>query len=199
MVETIFSIFIPFIGTILGSACVFVFKKNMSSNVQRAFAGFAAGVMVAATIWSLILPAFENTENMGKLSFLPILIGLWIGFIFLMLLDKVIPHQHINEDSSEGLRCNIGKTTKMGLAVALHNLPEGMAVGVVLASATNAESNISITLAIALAIGIAIQNFPEGAIISLPLRSEGISRKRAFIYGALSGIVEPIAAIITIC
>ncbi len=197
MVETIFSIFIPFMGTILGSACVFVFKKNMSSNVQRAFAGFAAGVMVAATIWSLILPAFENTENMGKLSFLPILIGLWIGFVFLMLLDKVIPHQHINEDSSEGLRCNIGKTTKMGLAVALHNLPEGMAVGVVLASATNAESNISITLAIALAIGIAIQNFPEGAIISIPLGNCGMKKSKAFLIGVLSGLVEPVAAVLT--
>ena len=197
MNEIIFSIFIPFIGTILGSACVFIFKKKMSKNVQRAFAGFAAGVMVAATIWSLILPAFEATSSMNKWSFIPVIIGLWVGFGFLMLLDKVIPHQHINEEESEGFTCKMGQSTKMGLAVALHNLPEGMAVGVVLASATAENSAIPITMALALAIGIAIQNFPEGAIISLPLHNCGMKKAKAFSIGVLSGLVEPIGAALT--
>ena len=195
--EIIFSIIIPFIGTILGSACVFLMKGPMSQNLQKGFSGFAAGVMFAAAIWSLILPSFDASTNMGKLSFIPVVVGLWLGFLFLMLLDKVIPHMHSNQDEPEGLKCNLKKSTMTALAVALHNLPEGIAVGVVIASASVGEA-IPMSMAIALAIGIAIQNFPEGAIISMPLSQCGMKKHKTFFIGVLSGIVEPIGALLTL-
>ena len=195
--EIIFSIIIPFLGTTLGAACVFFMKGPMKQNTQKAFSGFAAGVMIAAAIWSLILPSFETASDMGKLSFIPVIVGIWIGFIFLMILDKVVPHVHIDKDEVEGPKCNLKKSTMTALAVALHNLPEGMAVGVVLASAQANPENIPVSMAIALAIGIAIQNFPEGAIISMPLASCGVKKKKTFLLGVLSGIVEPVGAIIT--
>ncbi len=197
MLEVLRGIFIPFIGTVLGSATVFVFRKGMSPRVQRAFSGFAAGVMVAASVWSLIIPSIEQSASLGGLAFLPVTLGIWVGFFFLMLLDKIIPHLHAN-DMSEGPKNNLNRSTKMILAVALHNLPEGMAVGVALASLTSGENLISSAATLALSIGIAIQNFPEGAIISVPLYKEGMSRKKAFVFGALSGIVEPIGAVITL-
>ena len=196
--EIVFSILIPFLGTILGASCVFFMKGPMKSNMQKAFSGFAAGVMIAAAIWSLILPSFETSSHMGKLSFVPVIVGLWLGFGFLMILDKVIPHVHIDTNETEGPKCNLKKSTMTALAVALHNLPEGMAVGVVLASAQVNPNNISYSMAIALAIGIAIQNFPEGAIISMPLASCGIKKKKTFFLGVLSGIVEPLGAVITL-
>lgn len=197
LTEIIFSIIIPFIGTILGAACVFFVKGKLKPSVQKAFSGFAAGVMIAASIWSLILPSFETASNMGNLSFIPVVIGLWVGFLFLMLLDKVIPHVHIDKNEEEGPKCNLKKSTMTALAVALHNLPEGMAVGVVLASANMEGSSVPLSMAIALAIGIAIQNFPEGAIISIPLAECGVKKKKTFLLGVLSGIVEPLGAIIT--
>ncbi|MBQ8293368.1 MAG: ZIP family metal transporter [Bacilli bacterium] len=198
MFETIFSVIIPFIGTVLGAATVFFVRKRLSDNVQRAFSGFAAGVMVAAAIWSLILPSFDASADMGKLSFIPVIIGLWLGFLFLMILDKVVPHVHIDSDETEGPKCNFKKSTMTALAVALHNLPEGMAVGIVLASAQDETSVVPLSMAIALAIGIAIQNFPEGAIISLPLHDCGIKRSKTFLLGVLSGIVEPLGAVLTL-
>ena len=195
--EIVFSILIPFVGTVLGSALIYLIKK-ISNNVLRAFSGFAAGVMVAASIWSLIIPSFEATESMGKLSVIPVIIGLWLGFSFLMLLDKVIPHQHTNSDEVEGPKTNLKKSTMTSLAVALHNLPEGIAVGVVLASSQVANATVTITMAIALAIGIAIQNFPEGAIVSLSMNASGVSKNKSFGLGVLSGIVEPLGAIITV-
>ncbi len=197
MIEIIFSVVIPFIGTILGASLVFFVKGKMSSNVQKAFSGFAAGVMIAAAFWSLIIPSFDAASNMGKLSFIPVVVGLWLGFMFLMLLDKVIPHIHIDSGEKEGPSCNLKKSTMTALAVALHNLPEGIAVGVVLASATSSNSTVSISMAIALAIGIAVQNFPEGAIISLPLANCGVKKSKTFTLGVLSGIVEPLGALLT--
>lgn len=195
MEEIIFSIVIPFIGTILGAAFIFLFKK-MNDSLLKAFTGFAAGVMVAASIWSLIIPSFEASSDLDKLSFLPVLIGLWLGFLFLMLLDKIIPHMH--NDEVEGPHVDLKKSTMTSLAVALHNLPEGVAVGVVIASAQVGGSGVSIAMAIALAIGIAIQNFPEGAIVSVSLNSNGVSKPKSFGLGVLSGAVEPIGALVTI-
>lgn len=197
MLEVIFSVVIPFIGTVLGASLVFFVKGKMSTNVQKAFSGFAAGVMIAAAFWSLIIPSFDASSNMGKLSFIPVVIGLWLGFMFLMLLDKVIPHMHIDSGDIEGPSCNLKKSTMTALAVALHNLPEGIAVGVVIASATSTSSTVSISMAIALAIGIAVQNFPEGAIISLPLANCGVKKSKTFTLGVLSGIVEPLGALLT--
>lgn len=197
MFEIVFSILIPFVGTILGASTVFILKKNLKNSVLRAFSGFAAGVMIAASIWSLILPSFEFSSDMGNLSFIPVVVGLWLGFGFLLLLDRVIPHTHIDSNESEGPKCNLKKTTMTALAVALHNLPEGIAVGVVLAS-TQSSSSVPATMAIALAIGIAIQNFPEGAIVSLPLRECGVKKGKTFWLGVLSGVVEPIGAGITL-
>lgn len=198
MFDIIFSILTPFLGTVLGSGLVFFIKGKMSTNVQKAFSGFAAGVMIAAAFWSLILPSFDAASNMGKLSFIPVIVGLWLGFMFLMLLDKVIPHMHIDSGDVEGPSCNLKKSTMTALAVALHNLPEGIAVGVVLASATSTGSTVPISMAIALAIGIAVQNFPEGAIISLPLADCGVKKSKTFILGVLSGIVEPLGALLTL-
>jgi len=191
-------IMVPFLGTALGAASVFMVKNALNRNLQRALTGFAAGVMVAASVWSLILPAMEQAAHMGKLSFLPAVMGVWLGFLFLMLLDSVIPHLHSNSDEPEGMKSNLKRTSMMVLAVALHNLPEGMAVGVVLAGMLRGAEGITAASAIALSLGIAIQNFPEGAIISLPLRNEGVGKGKAFFYGLLSGVVEPVGAVLTL-
>ena len=196
--ETFIGIMIPFLGTALGAACVFFMRKSLSDLVRRSLAGFAAGVMVAASIWSLLIPAIEQSEGMGKLSFLPAFIGFWVGVLFLLLLDHLIPHLHVGSDQAEGPKSKLGRTTMMVLAVTLHNIPEGMAVGVMYAGFLAGNSQITAAGALALSIGIAIQNFPEGAIISMPLRAEGESKVRAFVGGVLSGIVEPIGAVLTI-
>ena len=193
-----YGILIPFLGTSLGAACVFFMKKNMSISVQRALTGFAGGVMVAASIWSLLIPAIDQSDFMGKWSFVPAAVGFWFGILFLLLLDHLIPHLHQNSQQPEGPKSKLQRTTMLVLAVTLHNIPEGMAVGVVFAGYLSENIGISLMGAMALSIGIAIQNFPEGAIISMPLRSEGMSKGKSFIYGVLSGIVEPIGAIITI-
>lgn len=197
-IETISAVFLPFLGTVLGSAGVFFLKGKMNRTLQRSLTGFAAGVMVAASIWSLIIPAMDQSAHMGKLAFLPAFIGVWGGFLFLLALDHFIPHLHLNSDCPEGAPCNLGKSTMMVLAVALHNLPEGMAVGVVVASWLTGSESISAAAAIALALGIALQNLPEGAIISMPLKSGGMRTGKAFGYGVLSGAIEPVGAIITI-
>lgn len=196
---TIFwGLMIPFIGTSLGSACVFVMKKELGEMVRRALTGFASGVMVAASIWSLIIPAMDQSEGMGRLSFVPACVGFWIGILFLLVLDSVIPHLHMNSEKAEGPKAKLKKTTMMVLAVTLHNIPEGMAVGVVYAGLLAGNTTITAGGALALALGIAIQNFPEGAIISMPLHAEGQSKGRAFLDGVLSGAVEPIGGLLTI-
>ena len=196
--EVLFGILIPFIGTTLGSACVFFMKRSLGDLVQRALAGFAAGVMVAASIWSLLIPAIEQSEGMGKLSFLPAFIGFWVGVLFLLMLDHLIPHLHVGSNQAEGPKSRLGRTTMMVLAVTLHNIPEGMAVGVMYAGFLAGNAQITAASALALSIGIAIQNFPEGAIISMPLRAEGQRKGNAFLGGVLSGVVEPIGAVLTI-
>lgn len=198
--ETFLGILIPFLGTTLGAACVFFMKKSLGDLVQRSLAGFAAGVMVAASIWSLLIPAIEQSEDMGKLSFLPAFIGFWVGvlFLLLLLLDHLIPHLHVGSEQAEGPRSNLSRTAMMVLAVTLHNIPEGMAVGVMYAGFLAGNTQITAASALALSLGIAIQNFPEGAIISMPLRAEGESKGRAFLGGVLSGAVEPIGAVLTI-
>ena len=196
--ETFFGILIPFLGTTLGAACVFFMKKSLSDLVRRSLAGFAAGVMVAASIWSLLIPAIEQSEDMGKLSFLPAFIGFWVGVLFLLLLDRLIPHLHVGSEQAEGPKSKLGRTTMMVLAVTLHNIPEGMAVGVVYAGFLSGNTQITAASALALSLGITIQNFPEGAIISMPLRAEGERKGRAFLGGMLSGVVEPIGAVLTI-
>lgn len=189
---------VPFLGTSLGSACVFLMKNKMGRQVERALTGFASGVMVAASVWSLLVPAMEQSDGMGRLAFLPAFVGFWAGIIFLLLLDSFIPHLHMNTDKAEGPKSKLARTTMMVLAVTLHNIPEGMAVGVVYAAFRAGNSNISAGAALALSLGIAIQNFPEGAIISMPLAAEGKSKKKAFIYGVLSGAVEPVFGFLTI-
>ena len=196
--ETFLGIMIPFLGTALGSACVFFMKKSLGDLVQRALAGFAAGVMVAASIWSLLIPAIEQSEGMGKLSFLPAFIGFWVGVLFLLLLDRLIPHLHVGSDQAEGPKSKLGRTTMMVLAVTLHNIPEGMAVGVMYAGFLAGNAQITEASALVLSLGIAIQNFPEGAIISMPLRAEGESKGKAFFGGVFSGVVEPIGAVLTL-
>ena len=191
-------ILIPLLGTTLGASCVYFMKKQLSNHVNKTLLGFASGVMVAASIWSLLIPAITSSEYMGKLSFIPASIGFLFGIIFLLVLDNIIPHFHLDTNEPEGIKSSFKKTTMLILAVTLHNIPEGMAIGVIFAGAISNENLITLAGAFALSIGIAIQNFPEGAIISLPLRSEGLSKNKSFIYGTLSGIVEPIAAIITI-
>ena len=198
MLQLSMGVLIPFLGTTLGAAMVFLMRNKLNETVQKILSGFAAGVMVAASVWSLIIPAIEQSSDMGKLSFVPAMVGIILGVGFLLLLDTIIPHLHLNSDEPEGLTSHWKKTTMLVLAVTLHNIPEGMAVGVVLAGAYFGNATISMTGALTLAIGIAIQNFPEGAIISMPLKSEGFSIPKAFLYGTLSGIVEPIFAIITI-
>ncbi|MDO4377961.1 MAG: ZIP family metal transporter [Erysipelotrichia bacterium] len=196
--EIFLGILIPFLGTTLGAFCVFFMKKKLSDLIQRSLAGFAAGVMVAASIWSLLIPAIEQSEEMGKLSFLPAFIGFWGGVLFLLMLDHLIPHLHVGSEQAEGPKSKLARTTMMVLAVTLHNIPEGMAVGVMYAGFLAGNTQITAASALALSLGIAIQNFPEGAIISMPLRAEGESKGRAFLGGVLSGVVEPIGAVLTI-
>jgi ZIP family zinc transporter len=190
-------ILIPFLGTTLGAATVFFFKKAIGDKTQRALTGFASGVMVAASFFSLLLPALEQTESMGKLGFLPAAVGFAIGMLFLLVLDVLTPHMHMNK-SEEGPKSGLKRTTKLVLAVTLHNLPEGMAVGIVCAGWIYGNSAISFTGALTLALGIAIQNFPEGAIVSMPLLGDGVPKGKTFLYGMLSGIVEPIGALLVI-
>lgn len=196
--EIVIGIMIPFIGTILGSGMVFLLKNEINDFVQKALLGFASGVMMAASVWSLIMPAIEMAEEQGQIPWLPAAVGFLLGILFLLVLDSIMPHLHLDKEKPEGIKADLKKSTMLVLAVTLHNIPEGMAVGVVFAGLMTGNTVISVAGAFALSIGIAIQNFPEGAIISMPLKSEGISRRRAFTYGALSGIVEPIAAAITI-
>ena len=196
--EAFWGILIPFLGTSLGAACVFFMKKTLSDMVQRALTGFAAGVMVAASVWSLLIPAMEQAAGMGKLSFVPAVAGFWIGILFLLGLDHIVPHLHAKSGQTEGPKSQLRRTTMMVLAVTLHNIPEGMAVGVVYAGYLSGSAQITAAGALALSLGIAIQNFPEGAIISMPLRAEGMKKGKAFCGGVLSGVVEPIGAVLTI-
>lgn len=196
--QVFYGILIPFLGTSIGSACVFFMKKALSDYIQRALTGFAAGVMVAASVWSLIIPAIEQSEYLGKLSFLPAAVGFWTGILFLLFLDHIIPHLYRFSQQSEDPKSKLKKTTMMILAVTLHNIPEGMAVGVVYAGYLTGNTQITATGALALSLGIAIQNSPEGAIISMPLRAEGMKKAKAFAGGVLSGIIEPIGAVLTI-
>lgn len=198
MKELVIGLFVPLLGTVLGSACVFFMQKQFNKTVERILIGFASGVMLAASIWSLIMPSIEQMEHWGKWSFVPAVVGIWLGVLFLLFLDENVPHLHFNEDQPEGRKSKLGKTEMMVIAVTLHNIPEGMAVGAVFAGMLQNHSMITTFGALALAIGIAIQNFPEGAIISMPLRAQGLSKGKAFFYGFISGAVEPIAAIITI-
>ncbi len=200
MLEVLQGLAIPFAGTTLGATLVFFMHGELRHGIQRALTGFAAGVMVAASIWSLIIPAMEDSAAMDRLAFLPAFIGFWLGILFLLLLDSIIPHLHLGEGDAEpeGVKSQLQRTTLMVLAVTIHNFPEGMAVGVVYAGWLSGQAHITLAGALALSLGIAIQNFPEGAIISLPLRAEGSSKGRAFLGGFLSGAVEPIGAILTI-
>ena len=196
--EVFVGLLIPFLGTTAGAACVFFMKKTLGDLVQRSLAGFAAGVMVAASIWSLVIPAIDQSAHLGKLSFLPAFAGFWCGILFLLALDHLIPHLHVGSEQAEGPKSNLSRTVMMVLAVTLHNIPEGMAVGVIYAGFLSDNPQITAASALALSLGIAIQNFPEGAIISLPLRAEGESKGRAFLGGVFSGVVEPIGAVLTI-
>ena len=189
---------IPFLGTTLGAAMVFLMKKEMNKKVEKILLGFSSGVMIAASVWSLLIPSIEMAETQGKVAWIPAAIGFLLGIVFLLVLDSIVPHMHLESKNPEGIKSKLKKTTMMVFAVTLHNIPEGMAVGVTFAGALAQKTGITIAGAFALAVGIAIQNFPEGAIISMPLKSEGVSKTKAFLYGALSGIVEPIGAIITI-
>lgn len=198
MLKLILGVLIPFLGTTLGAFMVFFMRNKINAKVEKVLLGFAGGVMIAASIWSLIIPAIEQSESMGKWSFVPATVGIILGTAFLYILDSVIPHLHIGSEKPEGIKSKCKKTTMLVLAVTLHNIPEGMAVGVALAGAYFGNSGITMMGALVLSIGIAIQNIPEGAIISMPLKSEGLSKPKAFAYGVLSGIVEPIFATITI-
>ena len=196
--EAVYGVLIPFLGTSLGAACVFFLKKSLGDLVQRALTGFAAGVMVAASIWSLLIPAIERSAERGRWAFAPAAVGFWVGVLFLLGLDHAIPHLHRNAQQTEGPKSQLRRTTMMVLAVTLHNIPEGMAVGVVYAGYLAGDAQITSAGALALSLGIAIQNFPEGAIISLPLRAEGMDQSKAFAGGVLSGVVEPVGAVVTI-
>jgi len=196
--KIVIGLLIPLAGTVLGAAMVFFLKGEMKPKLQKALLGFASGVMIAASVWSLLIPSIEMAEANGSIAWIPATVGFLLGIGFLLLLDTVIPHLHVNSDKPEGKQSKLGKSVMLVLAVTLHNIPEGMAVGVVFAGMTAGNAVISTAGAFALAIGIAVQNFPEGAIISMPLIGTGISKRKAFSYGVLSGIVEPIGAIITI-
>lgn len=196
--NTLIGILIPFAGTALGSAMVFFMKKDMNERLQKLLLGFASGVMMAASVWSLLIPAIDMAEQKGGISWLPPAVGFLLGMGFLLVLDTLTPHLHFTDEKPEGVPAHLKKTTMLVLAVTLHNIPEGMAVGVTFAGILTANTTMSLAGAFALSAGIAIQNFPEGAIISMPLKSQGLSKARAFIYGALSGIVEPVAALVTI-
>lgn len=196
--EILQCLLIPFCGTAVGSASVFLMKNQVPFTIQRILTGFAAGVMTAASVWSLLIPAMEQSSDMGRLSFIPAAVGFLVGIFFLLSLDKIIPHLHMNSTESEGPKSRISRTAKLVLAVTLHNIPEGMAVGVVYAGLLSGKSTITASGALALAIGIAIQNFPEGAIISMPLKKEGKGKGKAFTYGVLSGLAEPVGAAVTL-
>ena len=196
--EAVYGVLIPFLGTSLGAACVFFLKKSLGDLVQRALTGFAAGVMVAASIWSLLIPAIARSAERGRWAFAPAAVGFWVGVLFLLGLDHAIPHLHRNAQQTEGPKSQLRRTTMMVLAVTLHNIPEGMAVGVVYAGYLAGDAQITSAGALALSLGIAVQNFPEGAIISLPLRAEGMGQSKAFAGGVLSGVVEPVGAVVTI-
>ena len=196
--NTLLGIMIPFAGTALGWAMVFFMRKEMNDRLQKLLLGFASGVMIAASVWSLLIPAIEMAEQKGGVSWFPPAVGFLFGMGFLLLLDTVTPHLHFTDEKPEGLPSHLKKTTMLVLAVTLHNIPEGMAVGVTFAGVLADNTAMTLAGAFALSAGIAIQNFPEGAIISMPLRGQGLSKGRAFLYGALSGIVEPAAALITI-
>lgn len=198
LTSVILGVLIPFLGTSLGAASVFLMRRELSRNVQKVLTGFAAGVMVAASIWSLLIPAMEQSIDLGVPAWFPAVAGFWIGTLFLLILDHIIPHLHMNSDTPEGPHSHLARTTMMVFAVTLHNIPEGMAVGVVYAGFLYGTSGITRGAAVALSLGIAIQNFPEGAIISMPLHSSGQRRGRAFLGGVLSGIVEPVGAVLTI-
>ena len=189
---------IPFLGTTLGAATVFLMRNRMNPKVEKLLLGFASGVMIAASVWSLLIPSINMATEQNKLAWMPAAIGFIFGIVFLLILDSLIPHLHLNNNKPEGIKAKLKKTTMMVFAVTLHNIPEGMAVGVTFAGAIIGNTGITMAGAFALALGIAIQNFPEGAIISMPLKSEGMSKPKAFLYGTLSGIVEPIGAVITI-
>jgi len=197
-IEVMQGVLLPFLGTALGAGCVLFMGKELNQALQRALTGFAAGVMVAASVWSLLIPAMEQAEGMGVWAFVPAVAGFWLGMLFLLALDRAVPHLHQGSDEPEGPRVALKRTTMLVLAVTLHNIPEGMAVGAVLAGWLEGSETITMAGALTLALGIAIQNFPEGAIISMPLRGEGMKRRQAFLWGALSGVVEPIAALLTI-
>ena len=196
--EALYGLLLPFLGTSLGAASVFFMKKAMSDGLQKGLTGFAAGVMTAASVWSLLIPAIERSEELGKWSFAPAAAGLWLGFLFLLALDHIIPHLHWGSAQPEGPSSRLRRTTMMVLAVTLHNIPEGMAVGVVCAGYLAGDTEITAMGVLALSLGIAVQNFPEGAIVSMPLRAEGEGKLRAFAGGVLSGVVEPIGALVTI-
>lgn len=196
--ELLIGLLIPFLGTTLGSAMVFLVKNKINHKIEKLLLGFASGVMIAASVWSLLIPSIDMAAEQGKIEWFPATFGFLFGILFLLVLDSIIPHLHLKSDEPEGMKSKLKKTTMMVLAVTLHNIPEGMAVGVTLAGALTENSGITMAGALALALGIAIQNFPEGAIISMPLKAEGISKTKAFGYGTLSGIVEPIGSIITL-
>lgn len=196
--QILIGLLIPFLGTILGAATVFLLKDKLNKKIEKLLLGFASGVMIAASVWSLIIPSIEMAGEQGKIAWIPAAVGFLLGIIFLLVLDSVIPHMHLESEKPEGRKSKLKKTTMLVLAVTLHNIPEGMAVGVLFAGAMIGNTGVTMAGALTLAIGIAIQNFPEGAIISMPLKSEGMSKTKSFFYGAFSGIVEPIAAIITI-
>lgn len=196
--QTLLGLLIPLAGTVLGAAMVFFMKNDMNEKVEKLLLGFASGVMIAASVWSLLIPSIDMANEQGKIAWIPASFGFLLGIFFLLLLDSLVPHMHLDQQEPEGIKANLKKTTMLVLAVTLHNIPEGMAVGVTFAGALAGDSGVTMAGAITLAIGIAIQNFPEGTIISMPLKSEGMSKSKAFLYGALSGVVEPIAALLTI-
>ena len=194
--DAFWGILIPFLGTSLGAGCVFFLKKSLSDGIQRALTGFAAGVMVAASVWSLLIPAMEQAADLGRLAFFPAAVGFWLGILFLLLLDHLIPHLHRNAQQAEGPKKALKKTTMLVLAVTLHNIPEGMAVGVVYAGLLNGSTSLTAAGALALALGIAIQNFPEGTAVALPLVKEGMSQKKAFLIAGMTAAVEPVFGVL---
>lgn len=196
--QILVGILLPFLGTCLGAALAFFMRSEMNNSIQRCLTGFAAGVMIAASVWSLLIPSLQQAASGVIPTFVPAVVGFWAGILFLLLLDNIIPHLHANSDEPEGIVTELRKTTMLVLAVTLHNIPEGMAVGVVFTGWIAGNSGISMMAAVSLALGIAIQNFPEGAIISIPLQAEGMSKRKSFFMGVLSGVVEPVAAVLTI-
>ena len=199
-IDILIGVLIPLFGTMLGASSVYIFRNDLNTNVQRCFLGFASGVMIAASVWSLLIPAIEMTEasNAAVPDWFPAAVGFLSGIGFLLLLDHLIPHLHLDNEKPEGMKSSLGKSTMLILAVTLHNIPEGMAVGVVFASLLSGDANMTLASAYALSIGIALQNIPEGAVISTPLLGTGMKRNKAFLYGTLSGVVEPIGSLMTI-